>query len=219
MHVFTTLYFLGLLIGIGYYVLTHLIFKEIKENKSILFLLGAGLVVLGLVVGGFGGMPISVLGIGILTIAVILIMTGKHFLWRKYIFTFIVLVIVGITSFVYINKPGYWIIKKENPYTTTQDNVYSYYKELQTNPDIKGFKVMNITEGRKAIVLSLGKERTGDSLEVTNLKEQYEKTTLTVRSFYNKSTEKNPTIIVGVDRLQPHIEIRDVDGTIYKKVK
>jgi hypothetical protein len=58
---------------------------------------------------------------------------------------------------------------------------------------------------------------TGDNIEVLDVDEINGKTVIYVRSFYNKSTEKNPTIVIGLDRLKSEIEIRDTDGTLYEK--
>jgi len=169
------------------------------------------------VVGGFEGMPLSVLGLGVITIPIVLIIMGKKPLWHKYIFTFIVLFVVGMFAFSYFNQPDYWIIQKENEYASQENEIYKYSERLQ-NEDISGFKITDTVDS-KAVVLSLGEERTGTSIEVDDIEETNGKTIIHVRTIYNKSTENNPTIIIGVDRLEPIVEVRDVDGTMYKKIE
>ncbi|RLL48448.1 hypothetical protein D8M04_04085 [Oceanobacillus piezotolerans] len=180
-----------------------------------MFIVGIAIVFGGLLVGGFEGMPLSVIGLGVITIFIILMIMGKKSLWRKYIFTFIVLFVVGMFAFSYLNRPDYWIIQKENEYASQEDEIYKYLERLQTE-DISGFKIMDTVDS-KAVILSLGEERTGTSIEVSDVEELNGKTVIHVKSFYNKSTEINPTVIIGVDKLNPVVEVRDVDGTMYKK--
>jgi len=220
MHLFMNLYLLGLLIGVGLYILTYFFSKEGMEEKQrplFLFIAGIAIVLGGLVVGGFEGMPLSVLGLGVITIPIVLIIMGKKPLWHKYIFTFIVLFVVGMFAFSYFNQPDYWIIQKENEYASQENEIYKYSERLQ-NEDISGFKITDTVDS-KAVVLSLGEERTGTSIEVDDIEETNGKTIIHVRTIYNKSTENNPTIIIGVDRLEPIVEVRDVDGTMYKKIE
>lgn len=220
MHLFTILYLVGLLIGVGLYALTYFFSKEgMKEKQKPLFLFIAGIATVlgGLVVAGFEGMPLAVLGLGVITISIVLIVTGKFPLWRKYIFTFLVLFVVGIFTFSYLNQTDYWIIQKENEYASHDNEIYKYLERLQ-NEDISGYKIMDTVDS-KAVILSLGEERTGTSIEVDDVEETNEKTVVHVRTTYNKSTEKNPTVIIGVDRLEPIVEVIDVDGTMYKKIE
>lgn len=220
MHLFTILYLVGLLIGIGLYALTYFFSKEGMEEKQkplFLFIAGIAIVLGGLVVGGFEGMPLSVLGLGVITIPIVLFITEKIPLWRKYIFTFLVLFVVGMFAFSYFNQLDYWIIQKENEYATHDNEIYNYLERLQTE-DISGFKIMDTTDS-KAVILSLGEERTGTSIEVYDVEETNGKTIIHVRTIYNKSPERNPTVIIGVDRLEPIVEVRDVDGTMYNKIE
>lgn len=219
MHLFTVLYLVGLLIGIGFYSLTFFLSKEMKDKERQLYLFagGSAIVLGGLIVGGFEGMPISIVGLGVITISVVVALLIRM-VWRKYILTFTVLFIVGVFVFHYLDKTDYWIIKKENEYATPGDEVYNYLSRLQAETDIKGFKVIDMADSN-AIILSLGHERSGNSIEVMDIEELNSKTIIHVKSFYNKSVEKNPTVIIGVDRLNSEVEIRDVDGTVYQQIK
>lgn len=219
MHLFMALYLLGLIIGIGFHTLTYFFSKELEEKKRsfFLFIVGFAIVFGGLLIGGFEGMPLSVVGLGVITIFIIIIIIGKKSLWRKYIFTFIVLFVVGIFVFSHLNQPDYWVIQKENEYASQENEIYKYLERIQTE-DISGFKILDTVDS-KAVILSLGEERSGTSIEVYDIEEMNGKTIIYVRTFYNKSTEKNPTVIIGVDRLKKITEVRDVDGTMYKKIE
>jgi hypothetical protein len=170
-----------------------------------------------LLIGGFKGMPLGVLSVGILTISFLMFIFIRKPLWLKYLFTTIVLLIACSFTFHFLDKVDYWIIKKEKTYVGDNE-LYSYLDEIQNDTTIRGYKIFNISEGNKAVVLSLGGGMSGDNIEVLDVEEQNEKTVIRVRSFYNQSTEKNPTIIIGLDRIKSQVEIIDTDGTLYKAV-
>lgn len=46
-----------------------------------------------------------------------------------------------------------------------------YLEAVQKDTDIRGVKTFDINESDKAIVLSLGKEMTGDNIEVLDVEE------------------------------------------------
>ncbi|HHY71966.1 MAG TPA: hypothetical protein GX497_01820 [Bacillus bacterium] len=217
MHLFTVMYFAGLLIGIGFYALTFFFSKEIDYRKRISIVAVIGTVVLAgsLVIGGFRGMPFGVLSVGILTISILLVIFGKKSLLRKSIFTIIVLFVAGSFAFSALNKTDYWIISKKHKGAI--DEISRYLNKVQSDTTISGYKIFDINEGSKAVILSLGKDKAGDNIEVLNIKEISGKTVIYIRTFYNKSEEKNPMIIIGLDRVMPEVEIRDTDGTLYDK--
>ncbi|TDL78551.1 hypothetical protein [Peribacillus frigoritolerans] len=219
MNIFIIMYLVGLLTGIGFYALTHFFSKEMNYKKriSIVAIIGMLAAVGSSVMSGFKGMPFILLSIGIFTIPVLIIVLGKKPLSRKFIFTIIVLFVAGAFTFSALNKTDYWIIKKTNRDAAAGDEIDAYLNEVQNNSDIRGYKIFNINEDDKAIILSLGEEMSGDNIEVLDVDEINGKTVIYVRSFYNKSPEKNPTIVIGLDRLKSEIEIRDTDGTLYEK--
>lgn len=57
----------------------------------------------------------------------------------------------------------------------------------------------------------------GNNIEVLNVEEYGDTTEIKIRTFYNQSSEKNPVIMIEIDRLQPEIIIMDTNGTIYEK--
>lgn len=68
------------------------------------------------VIGGFTGMPFGLLSLGILTISILLAFFGTHPLWKKSIYTFVILFVIlfviSYSAFMYLNKVNYWIVKK-----------------------------------------------------------------------------------------------------------
>ncbi|MFE4814500.1 hypothetical protein ACFQ9Y_25845 [Peribacillus simplex] len=95
-----------------------------------------------------------------------------------------------------------------------------YYEELQVKTDTQGFKKLEPNNGEKVIVLSLGKEKQGNNnIEVTGIEKQGDRTLINVKTFDNQSTEKNPTIIILLDKLGENVVVKDTDGTVYEEVK
>jgi hypothetical protein len=215
---FAYMYLIGLLIGLVFYSLTYLFIKE-RENKKrvlVVFIMGV-LFFLGslIVIGGFEGMPYGVLSAGILTVSIMLALFGNNLLWKKLVYTVIILFVVLYILFVNLNKVDYWIVKKTH-YTSDAD-VGSYIQQLQKDTTIQGYKTFTISEGNKGIVLSLGGKMAGNNIEVLDIKEYGKTTVIKIRTFYNQSSEQNPVVMIGLDRLQPEIIIMDTNGTMYEK--
>jgi hypothetical protein len=74
-----------------------------------------------------------------------------------------------------------------------------------------------VYDNAKTVILSLGKEMAGDNIEVLEVKEDGNTTVIKVRTFYNRSDEKNPFIVVGLDRVQSDVVIEDTNGTVFKE--
>lgn len=213
------MYLIGLILGLGFYALTHYFSKkhDYTVKLSIVAVIGILFVIGSFAIGGFGAMPYTALSIGILTIPIVIVLIGKKPIWRQYIFVGIGLVAAFGLAFSFFNKTDYWVISKhdydiDNPMDT-------YIQEVQNETNIRGYKRFTISEGNKGIVLSLGEEMAGTKIEVLDVVEEDEKTIIYVNSVYNKSTEKNPMISIGFNRLKSVVEIRDTDGTLYEQVK
>lgn len=88
---------IGILIGILTYSLTF--FGKIDYYKRIIVLIATSviLVVGGLLIGGFGGMPISMIGAGVLAVAFLLFLLEKTPILRSVV---LVVLLVGSTYFV-----------------------------------------------------------------------------------------------------------------------
>ncbi|MGM0941362.1 MAG: hypothetical protein ACQEWU_10425, partial [Bacillota bacterium] len=214
-------YFIGLLIGVIFYSLTFYFSEELSDDKRKIVTGVSGLLCIigGLVVGGFKGMPISLVGLGIFTVAILLWVGGKNLIFRKLILAIIVL--FALVGLLYIgldkhNKGSFTIDEKDERLDPTLKN---YYNQLQTNTDIKGFKTFDTYEDDKAIILSLGSEKKGNNIEVLDVENKTGRTIINVRTFANQSSERNPSIIILLQKLEPDIVIKDTDGTIYKEAQ
>jgi hypothetical protein len=213
------MYFIGLLLGLLVYGLTYLFVKEMDNKLRVIVVAIVGLFILIgsiTIIGGFAGMPFGVLSLGVFTISIVMASLGRNLLWKKSVCTVVILFIVLYSAFGYLNKVDYWVVKK-----THYDSDYeisSYLEKTQKNTDIQGYKTFTIMEGNKGIVLALGGEMAGNNIEVLDVKEYGYTTEIKIRTFYNQSSEKNPTIMLGLNRLQPEIIIMDTNGTIYEKV-
>lgn len=212
------MYLIGLLAGLGFYALTYLFVKEMENKIRVLVVVIIGIVILFgsiTVIGGFVGMPFGVLSLGILTTSILLAFFGKSSIWKKSVYTFIILVFVSYSTFMYLNKVEYWIVKKTH--YSTDNEVGSYIQQLQNDTSIQGYKTFTISEGNMGVVLSLGGKMAGNNIEVLDVKENGRTTEIKIRTFYNQSSEQNPVVIIGLDRLQSEIIIMDTNGTIYEE--
>ncbi|MGE7879759.1 hypothetical protein [Peribacillus muralis] len=213
-------YATGLLIGVALVALSYFL-KELDHKKRSIFVavIGVFAIIGGLVIGGFEGMPISIIGIGILTVAILLLFAGNKSMVRNMVFSLVVLVPLAVFIYAGVDKISgnnfIVVAKNENL------DIYlkQYYEELQVKTDTQGFKRLEPNNGEKVIVLSLGKEKQGNNIEVTGIEKQGDRTLINVKSFYNQSTEKNPTIIILVDKLGKNVVVQDADGTDYEEVK
>lgn len=57
----------------------------------------------------------------------------------------------------------------------------------------------------------------GDNIEVLDVEEDGNTTVIKVRTFYNRSDEKNPFIVVGLDRVQSDVVIEDTNGAVFNE--
>jgi hypothetical protein len=216
---FVNTYLIGLLTGLGTYALTFLFSKNIENKKRVLILIIVGfLTLLGSIflIGGFEGMPYGVLGVGILSTSFLFSFFGKSSLWKKSVYTCVLLFVVLYFGFTYINKVDYWVIKKSS--YSSGDAISLYEERVQNDLSITGYKVFTILEGNKGIVLSLGGKMKGNDIEVLDVEEQGHTTLIKIRSYYNQSDEKNPVIGIGLNRVQSEIVIMDTNGTLYEEV-
>ncbi len=217
MHTFMSLYLVGLLLGIVFYAMTYYFSDKYtyKKRSSIIAVVGGIILIGSLAVGGFEGMPFGVLSLGVFTVAVVLLVFGKNPLLKKVAITFTVLFAVSMFALTYINEIDYWIVKKTQ--YDLGDDFGSYVEKLQTDTSIRGYETFTISEGSKAVVLSLGDEMAGNNIEVLDVEEYGNTTEIKVRTFNNQSDEENSVIAIGLDRIQSNIIIMDTDGTIYKE--
>jgi hypothetical protein len=214
------MYLVGTIIGLIIFSLTYLFSRNLINSNRVVVVLLSGIISLLLsltFIGGFEGMPFGVLSIGIITTSILFSFFSKSPLWKKSIYTFLILSFISYNAFLYFNKVDYWIVKKTH-YYSSYNEVSRYLQSLQENTEIKGYKTFRITEGNKGVVLSLGDNMAGNNIEILDVKEEGKTTIIKIKTFYNQSQEKNPVVMVGLHRLQPEVIIMDTDGTIYEKV-
>jgi hypothetical protein len=217
---FILMYLIGLSIGLVIYALTYLFTRELNNYTRIIVVGAAAaltLVASLTLIGGFAGMPFGVLSLGMFTTSILFAFFEKSVLWKKAVSTLVILLVVSYSTFMYLNQVDFWIVKKTH--FDSDYEIASYMQQLQNDTSIKGFKTFTISEGNKGIVLSLGGKMAGNNIEVLKVEDTGSTTQIMIRTFYNQSVEKNPVIMIGLDRLQPEIVIMDTDGTIYEEVK
>ncbi|MDM5292967.1 hypothetical protein QUF81_07120 [Peribacillus simplex] len=221
MDLFITMYIIGLFMGLVFDILTYLFSKEMHYRYRALMVFGIGfLVLLGslTIIGGFEGMPFGVLSGGIITISILMLLAKNPF-WRKGIYSAVILFILVYATFTYLNKVDYWIVKKSR--YQGFDEVSTYLHKIEKDTTIHGYKTFTLKgEGdvNTGVALSLGGSKAGNSIEVLDVIENGGTTEIKVRTFYNQSTEKNPVIMMVLNRLQSDVVIMDTDGTIYENV-
>ncbi|WP_051348457.1 YesK family protein [Peribacillus kribbensis] len=214
---FVTMYLIGLVIGFLVYALTYFFTKSTSNFKRVLavFLISILMIIWSItVIGGFEGMPFGVVGAGAMTTALLLAFFGKSTLWKKVVFTGILLLVLSVAAYEKYNEVDYMVGEKTNE----DHDVDSYIQHLQDDPSIKGYKVFTMSEGRPGVVVSLGGKMAGDNIEILRVKEEGDTTKMLIKTFYNKSEERNPVIIIGLKRVQKNIVIMDTDGTTFGKV-
>lgn len=212
------MFLIGLVVGLGLYLLTYVFTKEI-ENRRVLtvatigFLSLLGSIAVAYQVETLGyGIAFLISSLGILVVCFLLTLFEKSIVWKKSVFTFVILFVIASSFRMYMNQVDYWVIKENRLAIGTSDEIGSYLSLLQQNPTIQGY-----SEGAKAVVLSLAEEMSGDNIEVLDVEENGNTTVIKVRTFYNRSDEKNPFIAIGLDRVQSDVVIEDTNGTVFKE--
>lgn len=212
----------GVLIGIICYALTYYVSKAISPFQRALAVGGAGILLLLVsiaYIGGWDGIPFGFMAAGVVAISVYLALTIHLPLIKR-----VGLIIFAGWSVILLVTPllnddtSYWVLDKLGVDEYTDSSLASEYNSLQRDASVRGYSVHTISEGKPAIVLSLGEEMKGSNLEVVSVEAENNRTTIMVRSFSNGSTEANPTIMIGLDELKDEVIVTDTDGTRYPKL-
>lgn len=213
-------YATGLFIGVALIALSYLL-RYLDNKERNLYTAGVGIltVIGGLLVGGFEGMPISIIGLGILTISILLFIAGNKPKIRNIVLAFSILAPSAVFMYVGIDElyGNNFIVAAKNE--NLDSYLKKYYDQLQTHPTIQGFKRFEPNDEEKVIVLSLGEEMKGNNIEVTGIEKQGDRTLINIRTFENHSREKNPTIMLILDEIGNNVVVKDTDGTVYKEVQ
>ncbi|OIR60057.1 hypothetical protein BLL41_17660 [Bacillus sp. FMQ74] len=109
-------------------------------------------------------------------------------------------------------QPSYWVLEKDRIDEGSLDlEIYANY--LQIHDAVKGYQVFTISEGKKMVVVSLGSSENEKQLEVSNVKFSPKETTVTVkRKPAPTANEKNPFILIGLDKIEGDLIVQDETG-------
>ena len=90
--------------------------------------------------------------------------------------------------------------------------VNAHVKYLQ--PDRKGFKSINISEGKLMVVITTGTNKL--ELEAVDVEILDDETIITVREVEADSDEINPYILIGLERKNGKLTVVNEDGEEYE---
>ncbi|MGD1415578.1 hypothetical protein [Bacillus sp. X2(2017)] len=114
-------------------------------------------------------------------------------------------------------QPSYWVLEKDRIGEGSPDlEIYANY--LQMHDEVKGYQVFTISEGKKMVVVSLGSSEKDKKLEVSDVKYSPKETTVTVERIpASKANEKNPYILIGLDKIEGEFIVQDEKGNRFKE--
>ncbi|KWW21949.1 hypothetical protein AS888_05570 [Peribacillus simplex] len=157
-------------------------------------------------------MPYGVLSLGVMTLAILYFFLNRYPLGRKILFIGVPLIMALHILFIFINQVDYRVVDKER---LTDDETGNYIEKIEKDTSIVGYKKFKGGEGEDFLLISMGGERKGNTIEVLEVNEDSEKTIIRIRTSFNKNPEPNPYIAVALTRIKSKVVILDTDGTNY----
>ncbi|MGW8459276.1 hypothetical protein ACWBUX_10070 [Bacillus atrophaeus] len=114
-------------------------------------------------------------------------------------------------------QPSYWVLEKDRIGEGSSElELYANY--LQTHENVIGYQVFTISEGKKMVVVSLGSSEKEKKLEVSDVKYSPKETIVTVkRKSASKANEKNPYILIGLDKIEGDFIVQDENGDRFEE--
>ncbi|NTU25623.1 hypothetical protein HPX95_05460 [Bacillus tequilensis] len=113
-------------------------------------------------------------------------------------------------------QPSYWVLEKDRLDEVT--DIKMYVNDLQMHDDVKGYQIFTISEGKKMVVVSLGSSENDKQLEVSDVKFSSKETVVTVkRKPAPKANEKNPHILIGLDKIEGEFIVQDELGNRFEE--
>lgn len=107
----------------------------------------------------------------------------------------------------------YWVGKKKE--IDEEPGVRQYVNYLQNEkPERKGFKLIDISEGKKMVVVSTGTNEL--ELEAVDVEVLDDETIVTVKEVEADSEEVNPYILIGLERKKGKVKVLNEDGEEYE---
>lgn len=111
-------------------------------------------------------------------------------------------------------QPSYWVLEKDWIGEGSLE-LELYANDLQTHDDVKGYQVFTILEGRKMVIVSLGSSEKEKKLEVSGVK--YSPKETIKRKPAPKANEKNPYILIGMDKIEGDLIVQDESGDRFEE--
>ncbi|QQF63134.1 hypothetical protein I9X38_01970 [Bacillus mojavensis] len=114
-------------------------------------------------------------------------------------------------------QSSYWVLEKDRIGEGGSElELYANY--LQMHEDVKGYQVFTISEGKKMVVVSLGSSENDKKLDVSDVKYSPTETIVTVkREPAPKANEKNPYILIGLDKIEGDLIVQDESGDRFEE--
>ncbi|ALC89169.1 hypothetical protein AM500_04720 [Bacillus sp. FJAT-18017] len=110
----------------------------------------------------------------------------------------LVVLLLLLTTACSNSTESWWVL--ENDQISKSPEIQAYVNQLQTDKkDYKGYKVFTIAKGKKAVVISLGKE--GKKLELVEVHTSSKDTAITIEETEQSTDDANPYIVVGMDEI------------------
>ncbi|WP_269083753.1 YesK family protein [Peribacillus butanolivorans] len=202
------------MLGIVMCGLTYLFMRKIEENTRLVLLFSLGILILvaSFRIGGFEGMPYGVLSLGVLTLAILYFFLKRFAIGKKILFIGVPLIIAVHIFIGFINQVDYLVVDKER---LMDVETKQYIGKIEKDTSIVGYKKFKGGEGEDFLLISMGGEKKGNTIEVLEVKENYDETIIRIRTSYNKNPEPNPYIAVALTRIKSKVVILDTDGTNY----
>ncbi|MDR4433655.1 hypothetical protein [Bacillus tequilensis] len=114
-------------------------------------------------------------------------------------------------------QPSYWVLEKDRLDEVT--DIKMYVNDLQMHDDVKGYQIFTISEGKKMVGVSLGSSENDKQLEVSDVKFSSKETVVTVkRKATLKANEKNPYILIGLDKIKGDFIVQDELGNRFEEI-
>ncbi|UNL89920.1 MULTISPECIES: hypothetical protein [Bacillus] len=113
-------------------------------------------------------------------------------------------------------QPSYWMLEKDRIGEGSPDlEIYANYLQIH---DVKGYQVFTISEGKKMVVVSLGSSENEKQLEVSDVNFSPKETIVTVkRKPAPTANEKNPYILIGLDKIEGEFIVQDEKGNRFEE--
>ncbi|MET3318989.1 UNVERIFIED_ORG: hypothetical protein ABIC97_002084 [Peribacillus simplex] len=188
--------------------------RKIEDNTRLVLLFSLGILILvaSFMIGGFEGMPYGVLSLGVFTLAALYFVLNRFALGKKILFIGVPLIIAVHIFIGFINQVDYRVVDKER---LMDVETKQYIGKIEKDTSIVGYKKFKGGEGEDFLLISLGGDRKGNTIEVLEVKENSDTTIIRIRTSYNQNPEPNPYIAVALTRIKSKVVILDTDGTNY----